>query len=590
MLFFLNSLPNLLSKSDIRQIVFLSLASLLAAIIEVSGILIISFLIINYSSLEIFLNDTYFFNYFISLLGLDSKYHILLFGLLIMIYISVSIFIFLAIMKKVTFSTQRISRNIKTKMIEIILMQSWTQISHKSHSENISKIVNDTHQTGFAVDCLLRLLSKLWLALLIFIGLLLFNPIFTAILALILISSYVLIFFSFRSFLLISGQEISKASDNLIKELSNMLGFFKEIIFYNTQSKVGTTLFNYSDEIANATAQNLYLTNIPRFLVDALILGILVVILIFFSFLQSSDTSFLSTVSIYGLAAIKILPAFQNIFYYAQQISAREVNFQNLLTLASQSNDPIDKDNGKKLIFNNEIIFKNIHYSHKSSSLFFNDINCTISSGDKIALLGRSGSGKSTFIDLLLGIISPDLGSISIDQSDISQNIISYRENFAYISQKAYILEGTLRENLLITLDKNLHDSELIKLINQSGIDSFFDNFKDGLDSLISETNQYISGGEKQCLAFARAFAQKRPMLVIDEGTASMDQKLASKIMRNTLAKYETIICSTHQAHMLEYFTKAIIFENGRITAIDTIDNLKQSNAFVQNMLMNKSF
>jgi len=589
MLFFLKSLPDLLSQSDIKKIIFLSLASLFAAIIEVSGILIISFLIINYSNLEIFLNETYFFSYLIDFFNLDSRYHILFFGLLIMIYIVTSIFIFLAIMKKVTFSTQRISRNIKIKMIEVILMQSWSQISQKSYSDNISKIVNDTHQTGFAVDCFLRLLSKLWLALLIFIGLLLFNPIFTTALALILTSSYVLIFFFFRSFLLTSGKEISKASDSLIKELNNMLGFFKEIIFYNTQSKVSTNLFNYSDEIAKATGQNLYLTNIPRFLVDALILSILVVILIFFSFSQSSDTNFLSTVSIYGLAAIKILPAFQNIFYYAQQISAREVNFQNLLNLAGQSNGSINHDNGKKLTFNHEIIFKDINYSHQSSSMLFRDINCTIAAGDKIVLLGRSGSGKSTFIDLLLGIISPDLGSISIDQSNILENLISYRENFSYIPQKAFILEATLRENLLINLDKSYQDSELIEWINQSGMDSFFGNFKDGLDSIISETNQYISGGEKQCFAFARAFAQNRPILVIDEGTASMDKKLANKIMQNTIVKYETIICSTHQAHMLKYFNKAIIFEKGNITAIDSIDNLKRSNAFVQNMLMNES-
>lgn len=582
-------MPDLLSQPDIKKIMLLSLASLFAAIIEASGILIISFLIINYSNLEIFLNETYVFNYLIGLFSLDPKYHILFFGLLIMIYIITSIYIFLAIMKKVTFSTQLISRNIKIKMIEVILKQSWTQISQKSYSDNISKIVNDTHQTGFAVDCFLRLLSKLWLAMLIFVGLLLFNPIFTAALALILISSYLLIFFSFRSFLLISGQQISKASDSLIKELNNMLGFFKEIIFYNTQSKVSTNLFNYSDEIATATGQNLYLTNIPRFLVDALILSILVVILIFFSFFQSSDANFLSTVSIYGLAAIKILPAFQNIFYYAQQISAREINFQNLLNLAGQSKGPIIKDSGDKLIFNHEIIFNNINYSHPESSMLFRDINCTISRGDKIVLLGRSGSGKSTFIDLLLGIISPDSGSISIDHSDIVENVISYRENFAYIPQKAYLLEGTLRENLLITLDKDCRDSELVELINQSGIDSFFSNFKDGLDSIISETNQYISGGEKQCFAFARAFAQNRAILVIDEGTASMDQKLANKIMQNTLAKYETIICSTHQSHMLKYFNKAIIFENGNITAIDSIDNLKGTNAFVQNMLMNES-
>jgi len=131
MLFFLKSLPDLLSQSDIKKIIFLSLASLFAAIIEVSGILIISFLIINYSNLEIFLNETYFFSYLIDFFNLDSRYHILFFGLLIMIYIVTSIFIFLAIMKKVTFSTQRISRNIKIKMIEVILMQSWSQISQK---------------------------------------------------------------------------------------------------------------------------------------------------------------------------------------------------------------------------------------------------------------------------------------------------------------------------------------------------------------------------------------------------------------------------------------------------------------------------
>jgi len=167
------------------------------------------------------------------------------------------------------------------------------------------------------------------------------------------------------------------------------------------------------------------------------------------------------------------------------------------------------------------------------------------------------------------------------------RNRISIRNNFAFVPQKVLLIEGTLRENILLgcTLT-NENEDFFHRVLSLSRLDEVVDKLSNGLDTIISESNPILSGGQKQCIGFARAFFKKREILVIDEATNAMDKQLQSDLMSNiSNLEYKMIIAISHKSSMLEYFQKTCIIKNGKIQNYDLTSKVMNQNKFLIKML-----
>jgi len=209
--------------------------------------------------------------------------------------------------------------------------------------------------------------------------------------------------------------------------------------------------------------------------------------------------------------------------------------------------------------------------------------------GEKIAIVGPSGSGKSTFLDMLIGFIYPDNGKILVDGVEL--NIAaggSIRNNFSYVPQRVQLLEGTLKENILFgSSEVDLDEARLQEIIRLSNLDQVIKSLPQGLETILSDTNQHVSGGQKQCIGFARALYKGGNVLILDEATNAMDYELEAATMNYLLnhSRFKTIICITHKPALLKYFDEIYVFDAGEIAASGTYEEIISNNSFLMAMM-----
>jgi HlyD family secretion protein len=333
----------------------------------------------------------------------------------------------------------------------------------------------------------------------------------------------------------------------------------------------------------------MYLAQIPRFIIDALLLIALVLFAAFYSTQGLSANNFIMTVSVYGVAGLKLLPAFQNIFYFTSEIQARSKYLNNIVLLFKDIKvDKVSESLEMRNHFAQSIQFKNVSFSYGAElKKAIANLSIEIQAGKKIAIIGPSGSGKSTFIDLLLGFIRPLDGELIIDGKSLKEaDLINYRKYFSYVPQKLYLLDASLKENIIFGANVTGNsDTMLSYALEASQVNSFLDDLSHGINTSLSESNLSLSGGQKQAVGIARALYNGGEILLLDEATSAMDAKLEESVMGQIIkSNFKTIIAITHKPSMLKYFDQIYVFNDGVIEAHGTYGELKDKNYFFNKM------
>lgn len=226
-------------------------------------------------------------------------------------------------------------------------------------------------------------------------------------------------------------------------------------------------------------------------------------------------------------------------------------------------------------INNGEIKFENIHFSYRDRESLLQDINFSIHSGEKIALVGGSGIGKSSLFSLLRGMHYPDSGRITIGGVEVThKNAISLRENIASVSQSAYLFDADVLFNLTLGKEKDM--DEIHNVLRLVGLQSFIKSLPDGLHTHLGPNGFSMSGGEKVRLCLARAMLMDRKMLLLDEFTANIDSIREEKIIDQILNRMEdkTIIIISHRLSSVRIFSRIIYIADGKIAADGSHDEL----------------
>ena len=563
----------------------MSLTLTLVALIEVGGLVAIAFLVLNLENLGSALLEFQLFVSLVNFLGLPKDQIIFLFAGLIVTYSIFTIIVSSISIRRISIFSELMGAKIKTSLLQYFLRLSWLDFSKSHSSKNISRIVHDGDIVSDMINFFMNLFNKFVLALIITIALFIFNPKLTLVITLALSSAYLLIFSAFKSQTKKNSLQITKYMDITMGIISNVFGSFKEIIFYNNQKKVISNFKQVDSNLATLKGINMSLSYMPRFYIDAALLIMLIIASIFVSSNGISASSFFATLSVYGLAALKLLPAFQNIFYFSYEIFSRIPHLNNVTALLAKDHENTFLTSSEKLLsLKNEISFNNISFAYEkgNKNSVIENISLTMLKGQKIAIIGPTGSGKSTFLDLLLGMIEPDSGKITIDDEILSkENLHSYRRNFSYVPQKIFFLEDTLQQNIVFGSSEKLDNERLQQAITNASLKELVDQLPYGLDTDISDSNQMVSGGQKQCIGIARAIYRGGDILILDEATSAMDQDLEKKIYSAVFnSKFQTFISVTHKSSLLNQFDKIFVFNNGRIEAIGSYEELQKTSSF----------
>jgi ATP-binding cassette subfamily C protein LapB len=235
---------------------------------------------------------------------------------------------------------------------------------------------------------------------------------------------------------------------------------------------------------------------------------------------------------------------------------------------------PVEKPDNVKFVhrplFKGEFQFEAVNFAYPDQEqAAVSAININIKQGEKVAIIGRIGSGKSTLGKLMTGLYTPDSGAIRIDGVDLRQvNPTDLRRNIGSVSQDVSLFYGSIKDNIVMGVPY-MEDEAIIRAADLSGVSEFANRKPNGLDSLVGERGALLSGGQRQSIAIARALLFNPPILILDEPTASMDNTTESRMKRRLIegVKEKTLILITHKASMLDMVDRIIVMDNGRLIA-----------------------
>lgn len=356
------------------------------------------------------------------------------------------------------------------------------------------------------------------------------------------------------------------------------------LIFKNIKFIKIFNLYNYSIETfreidiseLKQTAKYLTVSGIPRIYFEFIfILSTIILISLLFFFFDEKDTLVIGQyLSIYGLMGFRVLPSISRIYSFIQQINF----FGNSVTIFSNnifSNE--FKDDKKNFIFkklNQNIIFKfsniNFRYNKRDKNVV-DKASFKINFGDKIAITGQSGVGKSTIIDLMLGVLQPTKGNIFINRT-FATNFNSFKNNIGYVSQDLKLIDGSIKENIIFGSDiKNLSKNEINERLYRSSFATnsytFINKLKRKFNTKIYEDGKNLSAGQRQRILIARSIFNNPKLLIMDEPTSALDSNNANQIIKNIINynKDVTLIIVTHHKNILKNFNKSLNIINSKL-------------------------
>ena len=257
----------------------------------------------------------------------------------------------------------------------------------------------------------------------------------------------------------------------------------------------------------------------------------------------------------------------------------------NILDMNFNKKNNFDLKNIKN--FKNYIEFKNVNFNYNHKTKVLQNINVKINKGEKIALVGRSGSGKTTFSNLLLDFYQPNSGSIIIDDSDYKKvTSTSLRNIIGLVSQEPILFNDSIRNNIMYGMSNLDNNDKMINAAKIANIKDFIESLPNKYEEIIGEGGNNLSGGQKQRLSIARSIVKDPPILILDEATSSLDSESEMKVQKaiDNLLKDRTVIMIAHRLSTIRNADKILVFDNGKIVGEGKHDELINSNDIYSNL------
>ena len=450
------------------------------------------------------------------------------------------------------------------------------QVHAKRNSSDVISVISVKVQMIIVnvLAALLTMITSLILALTIISFLILMNPLIAISVILFFGALYALLTYLTRKEINRGGQIIADESTKIVKTLQEGLGGIRDIILDGTQNFY-LDLYSKSEiNLRKAQIKNQVVRESPRFVMEAIaMVGIATL-----AYLITGDDGVSKALPLLGAVAIgsqRLLPLIQNGYNALIKLRGSLAAIQDIARFLSQEKlDYLaDVNNKDKLEFVRNIELKEIEFSYTESGLkVFDGINLEISKGSKIGFVGKTGSGKSTLIDIIMGLLEPVQGSIFIDKTKINKkNLKSWQNNIAHVPQHIYLSDESITNNIAFGLSKEDIDISKVKeAAAQAKIAETIEKMPKKYDTKIGERGIRLSGGQRQRIGIARALYKGADLIVLDEATSALDNTTEKEIMDifNNLGKGITLLVIAHRVSTLTDCNKIYEIKDGLINEV----------------------
>ena len=479
---------------------------------------------------------------------------------------------------------QRFLTSFKKKLADRFFLnyisQNFSFFIKRNRAEFLGNITTEIDQATISLTHFL----KLTLESLIVIGLLslliFLNPI-TA------VSTFFIFLFFSSIYLKLFKKKLGEWGKQRVKDIKKRIQFMQEgfgavkiIKLFGRESFFFNKFKLHNLNLANVSLKIGVLNSLPRYLTE--LLAVFIIIFIFFILFntESNISEILTIITIYAVAAFKLIPSANRIILSIQTL---KFSSHSISVLYSElKNFKVLKNNERSnFIFNGSIVVNIENFKHSQDSKFYlRNIKFEIKKNEKIGIIGPSGSGKSTLIDILTGVLKPEKGEVIVDKKSIFSNLRGWQNLIGYVPQKIFILDESLRNNILFGLDgKKYDDVKILSLIKKLSLEKLLNRLPNGLDGNLGEEGVNFSGGEIQRIGICRALIYEPQILFLDEATSSLDISTEQQILNELkLFQDKTIISIAHRINTLKNCSKIYCIDNGKVVDQGNFDKFKKQN------------
>ena len=529
-----------------------------------------------------------YFNYYLSnQLETDvSSTLIIVVGIVVFFFLMKNIFNYLALYN-ITFVKNGLLKNLRENLYSKVLNMPISYFLNKKKGDLMSRITADILEIQTSYLSILELMVREPLTILFtLIVMFTISPRLTL---------FVTLFIPISGFIIsIIGKKLRKDSKEVQQQQSNFLSiidetisgqkviksFLSESFFLDKFKSINSLLFKFSNKVINR--KNLA-GPFSEFM------GILVIgVLLWFGgkMVLISETISGTTFIVFMGLAYNILTPAKNLSKSFYSIKKGNAAAERVFEIIEYNNDRVDQKRDVELIkFENKITFENIEFNYGDSKIL-DKISFTINKGESVALVGSSGSGKTTIANILNGFFNPKSGNLLIDNNNISQiTKESLYKNISIVTQESILFNDSILNNIKIgNLDSKKED--VINAAKESNAHEFIEQQLDGYNTMIGDYGNKLSGGQKQRLTIARAMLKSPSILILDEATSSLDSKSEKKIQDaiNKLMQGKTSLIIAHKFSTIKKCDKIILIDKGKIIAKGTHEELINSNSSYKNM------
>ncbi len=512
-------------------------------------------------------------NQFISILGI----------LLIVIFCIKSLFYFLARSYIYRFTFNQQSKLI-SRLLNAYLSLPYTFYLSRDTAGIIKNIILET-QT-FCHRCMLPLLECISNVIATFFMLLLLAK--ADLLLLVMFLGIVLpiffLFYLFRRKARSWGQEESNAYHEMIRIINHSLGGVKETYVIGCKSYFEEQMSFQTNKYVTLASKFYSFQVLPRVTLETLLIVFVILLVLVYKILFNQGIeSLISVLSVFAVASIRLMPAVSQSLaaigqmqaggYALDMLYADLINFSKSSAIKSDSVLTIPFSSGKQsnevMAFSNTIDLKNVTYYYPDSEkAALNNISLSIKKGKVIAFIGKSGAGKTTLVDVILGLLESIEGDILVDDVSIYNNLRSWQNLMGYIPQSIFLIDDSIERNIAFGVPDNLIDSEkLNRAIHSAQLTNLIEQLPDGIKTSVGERGVRVSGGQRQRIGIARALYHEREILVLDEATAALDNETESLVTEavKSLSGNKTIIIIAHRLTTIEHCDYVYVMDKGQI-------------------------
>lgn len=491
---------------------------------------------------------------------------IVLFGLLIIYFLKTLYMILL------TYGQNRFIYNLyasfSKQLLQYYLEETYAFHLKNNSSKMVKNFLSEISNLVALIKSLITITTEIFLFLSIVLTVIVLDP----------ISAFIIggtMFVFFIIFSLVTKKRINFYSEKreyldtkISKIVTESLNGIKEIKINNLKNFFLKSFNGYQNLNSQYATNYNTILSIPKFLFEFTAILSLMGFILINLYMNVNINAILTSTGLFVIAAFKIVPSlnkilngFQSVRYYKNSL---DIFYKYLVNTKILNENFIEKN----INFSKEIEFKKLSFSYdQSQKKVLENINLTLKANTIVGIMGESGTGKSTFIDILSGLLIPSDGFFAVDGVDInSYNIVSWKKSIGYVSQNVFLIDDTLKNNIAFGInEESIDESRVENSMKLSGLENFIKDKKEGLNFFVGEFGSRLSGGQRQRVGIARALYREPKLLILDESTASLDKKTEQKIFETllTLKNRVTIIIISHDINNFAICDKVLKIENG---------------------------